>query len=434
MPPDQSQLSRIAFPLRLAGVARPSSREPTTMNYLVRLVQQMAWLPLCLLGWVSPRDERLWVFGAWLGRQYADNPRYLYRHVRDHEPDVRAVWLSHDPDIVRQVREEGGEAALAYSLAGIRFSLRARLFLVTHSAEDVNAHASIGGALINLTHGTPLKRIGRDARTSRLGPLTPLFDRYLRHLLPGKRGPERVLVASGVGRQRMASAYGLPTERVPVLGYPRWAAFHADAASLLRREGIEPRDYKGIVLYAPTLRQQGRGGLDVAQGNRLEALLPWLEQERLLLLVRGHVALRMTGVEDLARRSSRIVDASASRFPDVNELMPVVDLLITDYSSLMFDFACFKRPIILMAPDLEEYLYRDVGVYGDYLEDAPGPVIRDWSQVPAAWREIAEGRHDDRLARFTARHAAMNDGRECERVVNYLRDHYLRQAVSLSRG
>ncbi|WP_254277655.1 CDP-glycerol glycerophosphotransferase family protein [Halomonas sp. 3H] len=394
------------------------------MNYLARLLQQLGWLPLCLLGLLSSRDDRLWVFGAWLGRQYADNTRYLYRHVRDHDPDIRAVWLSHSPEVVKQVRDEGGEAALAYSLAGIRISLRARLFLVTHTSEDVNAHASVGGALVNLTHGTPLKRVGRDARSSRLGVLTPLFDRYLRHLLPGKRGPERVLVASGVGRQRMTSAYGLPTERVPVLGYPRWAAFHTDTASLLRREGIEPRHYKGIVLYAPTLRQQGRGGLDVAQGDRLEALLPWLEQEQLILLVRGHVDLTMTGVEGLAGRTSRVVQASSDRFPDVNELMPEVDVLITDYSSLMFDYACFKRPIILMAPDLDDYLHRDVGIYGDYFEDAPGPVISDWSQVPAAWLEIAEGQHDQRLARFTARHAAMNDGRECERVTTYLREHY----------
>jgi len=354
--------------------------------------------------------------------------------VRDHESGIRAVWLSHDPEVVTRVREEGGEAALAYSLVGIRLSLRAGLFLVTHTAEDVNAHASVGGALINLTHGTPLKRFGRDARSSRLGRLTPLFDRYLRHLLPAKRGPDRVLVASGVGRQRMMSAYGLPSERVTVLGYPRWAAFHTDAASLLRRQGIEPRHYKGIVLYAPTLRQQGRGGLDVAQGRRLEALLPWLEQQQLLLLVRGHVALKMTGVEALARRSSRVVDASAERFPDVNALMPEVDVLITDYSSLMFDYACFKRPIILMAPDLEEYLHRDVGVYGDYVEDAPGPVIRDWSQVPAAWQAIAEGLHDERLARFTARHAAMNDGRECQRVTTYLRDRYLHKVVGHVSG
>ncbi len=399
------------------------------MNYLVRLLQQLAWLPLCLFGWMSSRDDTLWVFGAWHGRQYSDNARHLYRHVRDHEPELRAVWLSHDPEVVRQVREEGGEAAMAYSLTGIRFSLRARLFLVTHTAEDVNAHASVGGTLVNLTHGTPLKRFGKDARSSRLGGFTPLFDRYLRHFLPAKRGPDRVLVASGVGRQRMMTAYGLPAERVAVLGYPRWAAFHIDAASLLRREGIEPRHYKGVVLYAPTLRKQGRGGLDVAQGKRLEELLPWLEQQQLILLVRGHVALKMSGVKALAERTSRIVEASADRFPDVNELMPEIDVLITDYSSLMFDYACFKRPIILMAPDLEEYLHRDVGVYGDYVEDAPGPVIRNWSQVPAAWQEIAEGLHDERRTRFTARHAAMNDGRECERVTCYLRYRYQQRVI-----
>ncbi|MDI5985635.1 CDP-glycerol glycerophosphotransferase family protein [Halomonas sp. M4R5S39] len=389
--------------------------------YLLRLLQQLLWLPLCPLAWLMPRDASLWVFGAWYGRQYADNARYLYRHVCVHEPEVRAVWLAHDHEVVEQVRHEGGEAALAYSLSGILISLRARLFLVTHSAEDVNAHASLGGLVINLTHGTPLKRFGRDARSRRFGSLTSLFDRYLRRALPGKRGPDHVLVASGVGRQRMMSAYGLPAERVTAVGYPRWDAFRLDATALLRGEGIEPRDYNGILLYAPTLRKQGRGGLDVAQGKRLEELLPWLEREGLLLLIRGHVALKMTGVQALTRRSQRIVEASVDRFPDVNALLPEVDVLITDYSSLMFDYACLKRPIILMAPDLDDYLHRDVGIYGDYFDDAPGPVIADWSQLPDTWAEVAEGHHDARLAGFTARHAALNDGRVCERMTSYLR-------------
>ncbi|ASK19160.1 CDP-glycerol glycerophosphotransferase family protein [Halomonas sp. N3-2A] len=391
-------------------------------SYTLRLAKQLAWLPLCLIGGCFPRNDRLWIFGAWHGRQFADNTSYLYRHVRDHEPSLRAVWLAHDQEIVKRVREEGGESYLAYSGKGILLSLRARLFLVTHSAEDVNPHASFGGQLINLTHGTPLKRLVQDARSSRLGVFTGVYDRYLRRLLPGQRRPQQVLVASDVGRERMISAFGLPSDRVTALGYPRWNAFQENASTLLQQAGIDILAYDKVVLYAPTLRMQGKGGLDVSQGERLEALLPWLEKHRVLLLIRGHTSLKMSGVQALMEGNASIREAPVSIFPDVNALFPAVDVLITDYSSLMFDYACLNRPIILMAPDLDDYLNLDVGVYGDYLADAPGPVIESWEHLPEAWDSLTKKVHHQRLATFVARHAAMNDGRECERVTSHLRN------------
>ncbi|WP_346795486.1 CDP-glycerol glycerophosphotransferase family protein [Halomonas sp. Bachu 37] len=399
-------------------------------SYAFRLAKQLTWMPLCLIGWCFPRNDRLWVFGAWHGRQFADNASYLYRHVRDNEPDLRAVWLAHDREVVKRARDEGGEAYLAYSAKGILVSLRARLFLVTHSADDVNAHASLGGQLINLTHGTPLKRLVQDARSSRLGVLTGVFDRYLRRALPGQRSPHQVLVASEIARERMMSAFGLSSERVVALGYPRWDAFRTNAAESLRRAGIDTTEYDGVVLYAPTLRMQGKGGLDVAQGKRLEALMPWFEKHRLLLLIRGHTSLKMNGVQDLVAGNKHIREAPVSVFPDVNALFPAIDMLITDYSSLMYDYACLKRPIVLMAPDLDDYLNRDVGIYGDYFADAPGPVIESWEQLPESWQELFEGRHDQRLVNFVARHAVLHDGRECERMTAYLRNNCRAEVIS----
>jgi CDP-glycerol glycerophosphotransferase (TagB/SpsB family) len=390
-------------------------------TYLVRLAQQFLWLPLCLVGLVFPRNDRLWVFGAWHGRQYSDNTCYLYRFVRDKVPEIRAVWLTRDPQLLKQIRAEGGEAALAYSLRGILVSLRAGVFLVTHSSEDVNAHASVGGSLINLTHGTPLKRFGRDARSTRIGNLTVLFDQYLRRVLPGKRRPDQVLVASEVGRERMISAYGLPPERVKAFGFPRWDAFRENAAELLIREGIEISEYNGVLLYAPTLRMQGKGQLDVAQGDKLLSLLGWLEQNRLLLLIRGHTSLNMVGVEKLVKSSLSIKEVPIVRIPDVNALLPAIDVLITDYSSLMFDYACLKRPIILMAPDLDEYQQRDVGIYGDYLQDSPGPVIYDWSHLPEAWEAIQKGEYDAKLESFLNKHGVLYDNHVCSRITDYLR-------------
>lgn len=397
-------------------------------SYLSRLVQQIVCLPLCLPALFWPRDARLWVFGAWHGRQYADNACHLYRHVRDHEPALRAVWLAHDAGVVRRVRREGGEAVLAYSLPGILLSLRAGRVLITHSAEDVNAHATLGAELVNLTHGTPLKRMGRDARSRRIGWLTTCFDRCFKRLLPGKRRASRVLVASEVGRERMMSAYGLAPSRVIALGYPRWNAFREDAATLLAHHGIDVYSHAGVLLYAPTVRMQGQGELDLGQGGELAALRPWLERNRLLLLVRGHASLCLRGLDELVRESDCIREVPVAQFPDVNALLPAVDTLITDYSSVMYDYACLARPIVLMAPDLDTYLTRDVGIYGNYLKDAPGPVIARWSALPAAWDALRSGQHDDALAAFVARHATLHDGEVCRRIVVYLSEGAARMA------
>ncbi|MCK2183069.1 CDP-glycerol glycerophosphotransferase family protein [Halomonas getboli] len=389
-------------------------------DYRGRIIRQLGWSWLCPLARAWPRDPRLWVFGAWHGQRYADNARYLYRHVRDREPDLRAVWLADDIGAVREVQAEGGEAALAYSRAGIAAALRAGACVVTHNAEDVNAHAALGALLVNLTHGTPLKRMGRDARSRRLGRWTRLIDRYAMGQLPGRRLADLMVVASTTSQRRMMSAYGLPEEDVLALGYPRWEAFREDAPALLRRLGVEPREHAGVLLYAPTLRQQGRGSLDVSAADGLPALRDWLARERLLLLVRGHASLRLQGREALAGQP-RILEVPVSTVPDVNALLPAVDALITDYSSLMFDYACLERPIILLAPDLVDYRDHDVGLYGDYLADAPGPVIETWSQLPLAWQEVASGRFAERLAGFVAQHASRYDGQSCSRIVAEMR-------------
>ncbi|MFG6179420.1 CDP-glycerol glycerophosphotransferase family protein [Halomonas sp. THAF12] len=368
-----------------------------------------AWL--YPLGWGWPRDPRLWVFGAWHGRRYADNARYLYRYVRDHHSDLRAVWLADDETVIRQVRAEGGAAAMAYSRAGIHAALRAGVCLVTHGIEDANAEAATGGLLVNLTHGTPLKRQGHDVVSSMgLG----------RRPGPWRRLPQLTVVASRTGRERMMSAYGLPAATVLTLGLPRWDGFAENAHGLLRRLGVEPRDHAGIVLYAPTGRRHGQCRLDVTQGGRLAALGEWLQRERLMLLVRDGTSLSWEEREVLMR-DARMREIAVSALGDIQPLLPAVDMLITDYSSLMFDYACLERPIILMAPDLEDYLEHDVGLYGDYLADAPGPVIGTWDQLPVAWRDVMAGRYSVRLARFAASHAQWHDGQACPRIVDAIK-------------
>ncbi|MBB3140788.1 CDP-glycerol glycerophosphotransferase family protein [Halomonas organivorans] len=381
-----------------------SGDRPRTLRRLAR-----AWL--CPLGWGWPRDPRLWVFGAWHGRRYADNARYLYRYVRDHQPDLRAVWLADDEAVVRQVRAEGGAAVMAYSRAGIHAALRAGVCLVTHGAEDANAEATLGGLLVNLTHGTPLKRQGHDVVSSMGAGRRPLSWRRL---------PGLTVVASRTGRERVMSAYGLPGSTVLTLGYPRWDGFAENAHGLLRRLGVEPRDHAGIVLYAPTGRRLGHSRLDVTQGGRLAALGEWLQRERLMLLVRDATSLSREEREVLVSEA-RMREISVSALGDIQPLLPAVDMLITDYSSLMYDYACLERPIILMAPDLEDYLEHDVGLYGDYLADAPGPVIGTWDQLPVAWRDVMAGRYAVRLARFAGNHAEWHDGQACPRIIDAIK-------------
>jgi CDP-glycerol glycerophosphotransferase (TagB/SpsB family) len=204
--------------------------------------------------------------------------------------------------------------------------------------------------------------------------------------------------------------YPLPYETLEV-GYPRNDALvnatEADVERIRQELGIRPE--QRVVLYAPTHREY----LDRYEPTVDVAALASELGPDYVLAVRVHYFYER---DAQPAGGAGILDVTAH--PSVEELCLAADVLLTDYSSIMFDYAVLDRPIVVHAPDWEEYR-RLRGTYFDLLAEPPGVVTRTTEELVTAFRSgSAWGERANELrAAFRARFCALEDGRASERVV-----------------
>jgi CDP-glycerol glycerophosphotransferase (TagB/SpsB family) len=345
----------------------------------------------------QPVDPNLAVFAAYWYRGYSCNPRAIYEKARELVPGMRGVWVvkaegaASVPEGVEHVIEGTPEYYDAIA--------RARYFV--NNVNFPNHLVKRDGTVHVMTHhGTPLKKMGMDQRESPVSgariDFAGLLRRCARWDLSVSSNPFSTLV--------WEHAYPVPFESLES-GYPRndVLANATDASVQEAREKLGIEGGRTVVLYAPTHREYE------------SAFSPTLDLEQLaaqlgpdsLLLTRAHYFYDRPG-----RQAGDVRDVSGH--PSVEELMLASDVLVTDYSSIMFDYGVLDRPIVSHVPDWE--VYRALrGTYFDLMEQPPGPITRSVAEVAEAIR--AGDPAPDRRAAFRARFCSLDDGRAAERVV-----------------
>ncbi|MFK0155481.1 CDP-glycerol glycerophosphotransferase family protein [Streptomyces sp. NPDC090493] len=364
-----------------------------------------------LRGLRSP-DENLVLYSAASHQGLRGDPAAVYRAAREIAPQLRGVWVVRDAEVAAEL-PAGVDHVLLDSPEYLRLTARAKFFV-----NDVNWPGTLvkrpGSVHVHTHRGTPLKYLGADLLGkpgARLGFDVPQMlrraDRW-DHSLVANRHSE--LVWERAYPCHFASARtGSPRNDVLVTGGP--TDFRA-------RHGI-PADHT-VVLYAPTRRDYVRGGhVDRIDLARFAADLG----EGHTLVVRLHPALatgpaRGLGLAELHRRGI-VVDATGE--PHAEEVMLASDALVTDYSSLMFDYANLDRPIVVHADDWAAYT-ASRGAYLDITAEAPGHVSHSYREL--AWLFGSGGWRDAESARlradFRSRFCEFDDGRAAERVVRTL--------------
>ncbi|WP_434098970.1 CDP-glycerol glycerophosphotransferase family protein [Streptomyces xantholiticus] len=325
----------------------------------------------------GPRRDTV-LFSSFDGRQFSDSPRAVHEELLRRDVPFEPLWVVRD----QQVRLPAGVRAVPYGGAEWHEALATSRAVVTNTQLPDWFRRGTDQFVVQTWHGTPLKRIGRDL----LG--TAQANRPYIESLPMRAAQWSLLVSPNrFSTPILRRAFGYEGEVIES-GYPRNTLLHAPdrakvAASVRERLGIP--DGKRIVLYAPTWREdRPKGGGRYAMDLRLD-----LRSARALLgdshvlLVRRHYLV-----------SDRLPDTGGfaldvSRHPDVAELMIVSDALVTDYSSLMFDFAQTGRPMLFHTYDLEHYRDNLRGFYFDFERQAPGPLLPDGAELVEALRDPA---------------------------------------------
>ncbi|MDP8907589.1 MAG: CDP-glycerol glycerophosphotransferase family protein [Chloroflexota bacterium] len=349
------------------------------------------------------RDERLVVFGAPLDR-FADNAAYLFLRLSESQ-DLRCVWISGSRRLVERLRAAGYAAERRFSAAGLRVSLRAGWYVVTAYVSDVNRWTYDGAKVLNLWHGVPLKTIERDIRNS---PFAFIHKQRPGSLLESAfaddtRPPDALLSTSRFISERcFTSAFAVPVECCIDVGYPRTDHFFEppeEPPSRLLIERVDTwrmvRESGFVVGYFPTWRDDDspfveRSGLSV---DRLAEVVA----------ARGGVLLFKPHFNTSFSRPAgdRIVVLSPD--DDLNAYLHLCSALITDYSSVAFDFMLLNRPILYFVPDLDDYR-RNRGLYFDPSDMMPGPLVFTATELyDAVWRLSPETPPDPRMPEVRAR-------------------------------
>lgn len=371
----------------------PGERKP--YSFASGNLAKVRALPRYLWGWLNTlttrRDPLLWVIGSNFG--LADGAWAFHQAAEKLDPPPRIVW---------QVSTERQRAqAIAANVAwvdrdapeGFAAVLHAGVIAVTHGLGDVNRYGQNGAVIVQLWHGAPLKKLHADSpAVTSLGGLgrIPGVSGFMRWLY--RRGTSSIsLLPTGAScfRASLCSAFNLSQTQVQVTGEPRadvlFVGSQADriaAAKAVLAPYLGEHSDASVVLYAPTWRD-GEPDPCVPTAAQWELLDQVCERHNLVLLVRPHPL----GVGAYDYSSPRIRLLTSADQPESMPLLWGVDLLITDYSSMLVDYTATGRPFVLLAPDLEHY-EATRGLYVDYSWLAGGRWYQDWNQVSDRLEEV----------------------------------------------
>jgi CDP-glycerol glycerophosphotransferase len=359
------------------------------------------------------RDQVLFI--SWKGKQCGDNPLGIAEELRRRGDDREHLWAVTDWSVPVP---EGGTAVLRGTQEYYEALARSK-YLISNDDMQAPFRKRDGQFYVQTWHGTPLKKIGFDIANPQFISGTAYFD----HLAKDIAQWDLLLSPNPFSTPVMRGAFRYEGE-IGEYGYPRNDLLgRSDAAEVAARvrDRLGLPDGKRVVLYAPTWRdnQVYANGRRYRFDMRLDLERAWAELgEDHVFLIRGHH--HMADDVPAGMRPGFAVNVTA--YPDITELYLASDVLVTDYSSTMFDYAATGRPMLFFTYDLADYRDNLRGFYFDFEAEAPGPLLATSDEVIAAVRDVdaVAASYREAYERFAARFASLDDGkagaRVCDRV------------------
>ncbi|MFQ5981330.1 MAG: CDP-glycerol glycerophosphotransferase family protein [Candidatus Heimdallarchaeota archaeon] len=353
---------------------------------------------LTVFDFIIPKDKSLFVFG-YKSTLYADNSRYFFEYIRENNLGVNAVWMTLNKDLHINLQRKYGKksCALINSLSGLWIFLRARVAIYSHGSYDLGrliSHYS-PKLIVNLSHGQTFKAdtgYGGIYYRSRKQRRIKIEDRV-----------DLFAVSSQLEAYSIKFCFGRNLKRPIVSGFPRNDILLLNLKKQIEDEILILKQRlkinfipKHVILYAPTWRKDGTAKLFPLKDLNFQQFNKLMIEHDGLLLIRGH-RNDFSESSDLLKQADKNIRNKEwirfihqSEFPDIQEILHMVTLLITDYSSIFFDFLLVNRPIFFITPDFEEY-NEEIGFLYPYDLMAPGPKINTDDDFLAHLKAFLEG-------------------------------------------
>jgi len=365
-----------------------------------------------------PVQKNLVLFESFLGRGYSDNPKALYLTLQKQRPELQLVWIfAKEPNAA--VKAACPNWVLRNSPKYYYLMARAQ-YWIFNTRQPLSLKKRRETMYLQTWHGTPLKRLGLDMDEVHM-PGTNT-EQYKKNFSVQAKEWNYLLspnLYSSTIFKRAFDFRGLLLET----GYPRndllYAPDRQQQAEQIKQSLRLPPGKK-VILYAPTWRDDEfvkKGQYRFNLKLDLKQMQSRLGDDYIVLLRMHYLIAEHL---DLTAFDGFAYDVSA--YGDIAELYLISDLLITDYSSVFFDYAHLNRPMVFFTYDLEKYASVLRGFYFDFEAVVPGPLLKESHQVIDYIEDIAtqSKQYEDKYVAFQERFCSLDDGKASQRVVDGL--------------
>ncbi|QZE13857.1 CDP-glycerol glycerophosphotransferase family protein [Halosquirtibacter laminarini] len=330
-----------------------------------------------------PKKENIWLFGS--GGTFCDNSKYLYLYIINNHKSINAIWIAKNRDELKILKEKGYKAYHKYSCQGILSQLIADKVFYSNYIRDFWWILIIGSTKVNLWHGIGVKRIEFNLKD---GPIAHIFNGSLKSKImyyPHYVKPDYMLSSSEyISTNVFKDAFRLEDNQLLNYGYPRCEyllspeKFNNKLSTkiLSNREII--KKYRHTYLYVPTWRSTNKNFFSEIFYD-LDLLNEVCKKNNDFFCIKLH--FNTPGIEELAQKDfSNLL--FLDRKTDLYEYLDLFSCIITDYSSIYYDFIIQKNKKAILFPfDYSEYLQNEQSPIIPYYESISGSVVHSFKEL-----------------------------------------------------
>lgn len=358
-------------------------------------------------------NDNLVIFESYLGRQISCHPRAMYDYLKEVRPDLKLIWSiakGHE----EEVKEQNIPYVKRFTLKWFKYMASAK-YWVSNSRLPLWMKKPQNTIYLQTWHGTPLKRLASDMNEVHM-PNTNTY-KYKKNFYKESRQWDYLVSPNRFSTNIFSRAFDTPMNKIIESGSPRndFLITNKDNIELVKRikdrYGI-PNDKK-VILYAPTWRDDKfhkKGKYKFEAELDLELLQKAFSEEYVVILRMHYLvadSIDLTGYEGFAFNIST---------GDIRDLYLISDILVTDYSSVFFDYAVLKRPTLFFMYDYEDYRDRLRGFYLDVERHLPGAIVTTNEKLVEEIKKLEFSTNNKKLEDFSLNFCELEDGFASKKV------------------
>ena len=375
------------------------------------------------LSLIIPKQKNLILLGGFAGNRFGDNSASLYTFLLKYPKEYEVFWMFNKKQVIKEVNAIGGKALKRRSLNGIWKTLRANLIITSHGIKDVLMYIPVAykPKMIYLNHGIPLKKGWVSIKNSPKKSVQSSKEKI--------KCSNFMIATSEFSKNLQNEFLPVGIDKIRITGLPRNDVFFQEPGEESRKliSTFNLSEFKYKILYAPTWREGSSTQFFPFLDLNISQIAQFLQDNNIAILIRPHhIDLNKKDNQPFWKEISKYNNfkiVTHSHCPDVNQICVISDCLITDYSSVYFDYLLTDNPVIFFPYDFEEYS-KEVGFIVDYNKIACGPWPETQKVFLNTLKDLINSKDTFKQQRKEIRNQihTYQDGNSCARTVHLIKE------------